>query len=89
MPLKETAHLLAAADDWGPLYDRNRLAASTVPAAAAVYSDDIYVDRDLSLETGALVRGLQVWETSEFHHDGIHDDGEAIFTRLLAMTSSP
>ncbi|WP_090584585.1 alpha/beta fold hydrolase [Arthrobacter subterraneus] len=86
VPLKETAHLLAAADDWGPLYDRNRLAASTVPAAAAVYSDDIYVDRDLSLETAALVRGLQVWETSEFHHDGIHDDGEAIFTRLLAMT---
>ena len=86
VPLKETAELIAAVDDWGPLYDLPRLAANAVPAAAAVYSDDIYVDRDLSLETAASVRGLQVWETADFHHDGIHDDGDAIFSRLLAMT---
>ncbi|GAB3554830.1 alpha/beta fold hydrolase [Arthrobacter tumbae] len=86
VPLQETAELIAAADDWGPLYDVPRLAANAVPAAAAVYSDDIYVDRDLSLETAASVRGLQVWETADFHHDGIHDDGDAIFSRLLAMT---
>ncbi|WP_309072398.1 alpha/beta fold hydrolase [Arthrobacter sp.] len=86
IPLKETAELIAAADDWGPLYDPARLARNDVPVAAAVYSDDIYVDRDLSLETAAAVRGLQVWETSDFHHDGINDDGDAIFSRLLAMT---
>ena len=33
----------------------------------------------------AAVKGLQVWETAEFHHDGIADDGEGIFARLLAM----
>ena len=44
------------------------------------------MDRDLSLETAAAVRGLQVWESAEFHHDGIADDGEAIFGRLLGMT---
>jgi proline iminopeptidase len=88
VPLKETAGLIAAVDDWGPLYDPLQLAANTVPAAAAVYTDDIYVDRDLSLETAARVHGLQVWETPEFHHDGINDDGEAIFSRLLAMTHS-
>ena len=65
-----------------------RLALNTVPAAAAVYSDDIYVDRDLSLETAAAVRGLQVWESADFHHDGIADDGEAIFGRLLGMARS-
>lgn len=86
VPLKETAELIAAVDDWGPLYDVQQLAANTVPAAAAVYSDDIYVDRDLSLETAVSVRGLQVWETADFHHDGISDDGDAIFSRLLAMT---
>jgi pimeloyl-ACP methyl ester carboxylesterase len=84
-PLREVAHLLAAKPDWKPLYDRRRLAANSVPTAAAVYRDDIYVDRDLSLETAAAVRGLQVWETAEFHHDGISDDGEAIFSRLLGM----
>ena len=87
-PLREVAELLAAKEDWKQLYDRGQLAANTVPVAAAVYSDDIYVDRNLSLETAATVRGLQVWETADFHHDGIADDGEGIFTRLLGMARS-
>jgi pimeloyl-ACP methyl ester carboxylesterase len=84
-PLKEAAELLAAKDDWPPLYDRDRLIRNAVPVAAAVYRDDIYVDRTLSLETAAMVKGLQVWETADFHHDGISDDGAGIFTRLLRM----
>lgn len=84
-PLQQTADLLAAKSDWPDLYDRRQLAANTVPVAAAVYTDDIYVDRDLSMETAAAVQGLQVWETDEFHHDGIADDGEGIFNRLLGM----
>ncbi|SEQ31666.1 prolyl aminopeptidase 2. Serine peptidase. MEROPS family S33 [Arthrobacter sp. OV608] len=84
-PLREVAELLAAKPDWKPLYDARRLAANTVPVAAAVYSDDIYVDRNLSLNTAAAVRGLHVWETPDFHHDGIADDGEGIFNRLVGM----
>ncbi|MCU1518604.1 MAG: alpha/beta hydrolase [Pseudarthrobacter sp.] len=87
-PLRQVAHLLAAKTDWKPLYSRARLAANSVPVAAAVYRDDIYVDRDLSLETASAVRGLQVWESADFHHDGISDDGEAIFGRLLGMVRS-
>lgn len=87
-PLQEVAELLAGKQDWQPLYDQSRLAANTVPVAAAVYRDDIYVDRNLSMQTAAAVRGLQVWETGEFHHDGISDDGEAIFGRLLGMVRS-
>ncbi len=88
VPLRQVAHLLAAKTDWKPLYDHTQLAANSVPAAAAVYQDDIYVDRSLSLETAAAVHGLQVWETADFHHDGIADDGEAIFGRLLGMVRS-
>ncbi|MDQ4500947.1 alpha/beta fold hydrolase [Sinomonas sp. ASV322] len=84
-PLAATARLLAEKSDWGRLYDPARLAENAVPVAAAVYRDDIYVDRALSLETAGRVRGLRVWETPDFHHDGISDDGEAIFARLLAM----
>jgi proline iminopeptidase len=87
-PLREVAERLATKSDWKPLYDVHRLAVNTVPVAAAVYSDDIYVDRNLSLETASAVRGLQVWETADFHHDGIADDGEGIFTRLLGMARS-
>ncbi|WP_104139223.1 alpha/beta fold hydrolase [Arthrobacter sp. ZGTC131] len=87
-PLKDVAELLAAKSDWKPLYDPAQLAANTVPAAAAVYHDDIYVEHGLSLETAAAVRGLQAWESGDFHHDGIADDGEAIFGRLLGMVRS-
>lgn len=87
-PLRDVAQLLAAKSDWKPLYDCTQLAANSVPVAAAVYRDDIYVDRSLSLETAEAVRGLQVWETADFHHDGIADDGEAIFGRLLGMVRS-
>ncbi len=88
-PLKDTADLLAAKIDWGALYDTAQLARNTVPAAAAVYQDDIYVDHDLSMDTARAVKGLQAWETADFHHDGISDDGEAIFNRLLGMTGWP
>ncbi|WP_136610236.1 alpha/beta fold hydrolase [Sinomonas albida] len=84
-PLAETARLLAEKADWGSLYNPGRLAENSVPVAAAVYRDDIYVDRGLSLETAGRVRGLRVWETADFHHDGITDDGEGIFARLLTM----
>ncbi|MEE1620184.1 alpha/beta fold hydrolase [Zafaria sp. Z1313] len=84
-PLEQVAALLAGHGDWPALYDPERLARNTVPVAAVVYADDVYVDRELSLETAAAVRGLRVWETDEFHHDGIADDGAAVFSRLLGM----
>lgn len=86
-PLRDVARLLAARTDWGPLYDVEALARNVVPVAAAVYTDDVYVDRDLSLETARRVRGLRVWETDAFHHDGLADDGPAIVARLLGMTA--
>ena len=52
-PLREAAELLAERDDWPPLYDPSRLAANEVPAAAAVYYNDMYVDRDFSMRTAA------------------------------------
>ncbi|MHA7275744.1 alpha/beta fold hydrolase [Arthrobacter sp. Hz1] len=89
VPLRDVADLLATKADWGRLYDTAQLARNNVPAAAAVYQDDIYVDHDLSMETARAVKGLQAWETADFHHDGISDDGEAIFNRLLGLTGWP
>ncbi|GHD01524.1 alpha/beta fold hydrolase [Zhihengliuella salsuginis] len=86
VPLREAAEALAGVGDWPDLYDLDVLATNTVPVAAAVYSEDVYVDRELSLETASRVRGLRVWETADFHHDGIADDGAGIFARLLSMT---
>lgn len=86
-PLEAVAELLAERDDWGPLYDPAALAANTVPVAAAVYTHDVYVDRNLSLATAAAVGNTRVWESADFHHDGIADEGAVIFAKLLELTS--
>lgn len=87
-PLARSAEVLADVEDWEPLYDLGQLAQNAVPAAAAVYTDDVYVARELSLETAERVAGLSVWETGEFHHDGLSDDGPRILRELLARTDA-
>lgn len=87
-PLLGTAEAVAAVDDWTPLYDLDQLARNEVPAAAAVYTDDVHVDRDLSRETAARVQNLQVWETDAFHHDGLGDDGPRVLRELLHRTDA-
>ncbi|GAA5230231.1 alpha/beta fold hydrolase [Arthrobacter cryoconiti] len=90
VPLAEVAQLLATrTEGWGNLYDLSALSRNTVPVAAAVYSEDIFVDRDIAVATAAAVKGLHVWESADFHHDGIADDGEGIFARLLELVRSP
>lgn len=82
-PLREVAELIARRDDWPPLYDRDALAANEVPVAAAVYHDDMYVDRTMSLRTAALTGNLRPWITNEYEHDGLRQGG--VFDRLLRM----
>lgn len=87
-PLTETAEALAQVDDWPILYDLDQLAHNTVPTAAAVYTHDVYVAREISLETASKVAGMSVYETDAFHHDGIGDDGPAIIKELLSRTQA-
>ncbi|HEX6682278.1 MAG TPA: alpha/beta fold hydrolase [Candidatus Limnocylindrales bacterium] len=84
VPLKACAQELAARDDWPNLYDVDRLARNTVPVAAAVYFDDLYVDRGHSLQTAGVIRGLKPWITNEFAHNGLGADAR-VFERLHAM----
>jgi pimeloyl-ACP methyl ester carboxylesterase len=84
-PLREAADLLAERDDWPPLYDPSRLAANEVPAAAAVYYNDMYVDREFSMRTASAIRGLRTWVTSEYEHDGLRVSSGAVLDRLIAM----
>ena len=83
-PLREAAELLAH-QPWPRLYDDMRLAANEVPAAAVIYANDMYVDRDLSEETAARVRNLRRWLTDEYEHDGIRVDGARILDRLISL----
>ena len=84
-PLRQAAGILAERDDWPPLYDPARLAANEVPAAAAVYYNDMYVDRELSMQTARAIRGLRTWVTSEYEHDGLRVSDGAVLDRLIGM----
>jgi pimeloyl-ACP methyl ester carboxylesterase len=83
-PLREAADLLAE-HEWPRLYDPDRLAVNDVPAAAAIYAEDMYVERRLSEETAALVPGLRPWLTNEYEHNGLRADGERILRRLVDL----
>jgi pimeloyl-ACP methyl ester carboxylesterase len=83
-PLKEAAELLAEFEEWPPLYDVARLQANEVPVAAAVYENDMYVEREFSLET-AEVMGARAWITSQYEHDGLRSHGEKVLDHLFAL----
>lgn len=83
-PLKEAAELLAEFEDWPPLYDVERLRANEVPVAAAVYENDMYVEREFSLKTAETI-GAKAWVTSQYEHDGLRSWGEEVLGRLFAM----
>jgi pimeloyl-ACP methyl ester carboxylesterase len=84
-PLAAAAQELAEREGWPPLYDAAALAASPVPAAAAVYFADMYVPTAFSLRTAAAIGGLRPWVTSEYEHDGLRVSNGGVLDRLIGM----
>lgn len=84
-PLREAAEILAAYDGWPTLYDMTVLRANTVPGAATIYYNDMYVDRTFAEQTAATIRGMKTWITNEYEHNALRADGERILNRLLQM----
>jgi pimeloyl-ACP methyl ester carboxylesterase len=83
-PLRDAAELLAQ-HEWPALYDPEQLARNEVPAAAAIWANDMYVPRGYSEETAARVHGLKPWLSSELEHDGLRKDGRRVFGRLIDL----
>jgi pimeloyl-ACP methyl ester carboxylesterase len=83
-PLREAAELLAE-HRWPVLYDPDVLAANEVPCAAAIYSEDMYVEREFSEQTAARIARMRPWVTSEYDHNGLRADGARILDRLLDL----
>ena len=83
-PLREGAQLIAS-HDWPRLYDEDQLRRNEVPTAAAIYTDDMYVESAYSLETAALVQNLAPWVTNEYEHDGLATSEGRVLTRLIDL----
>lgn len=84
-PLQGAAEILAAYDGWPRLYEVDVLRANRVPIAALSYYDDMYVEMAFAEETARAVRGLKLWVTNEYDHNGLRADGERVLGRLLDM----
>jgi len=84
-PLRDAAEILANYEGWPQLYHKSVLQSNTVPCAATVYYNDMYVERTLSEETAKNIRGIKLWVTNEYEHNGLRIDGEKVLGRLLGM----
>jgi hypothetical protein len=83
-PARDAAEELSQ-HQWPRLYDPGALAANTVPTAAAIYTEDLYVERAFSEQTVAATPNLHGWVTSEYDHNGLRVDGERILGRLIDL----
>ena len=83
-PLRDAAALLAQ-HQWPRLYDFDVLAANEVPAAAAIYAEDLYVPMEFSRASAERIRGLKPWITNEYQHNGLRADGAAVLGRLIDL----
>tara|TARA_B100000029_G_scaffold150704_2_gene145902 strand:- start:3565 stop:4824 length:1260 start_codon:yes stop_codon:yes gene_type:complete len=84
-PLRDAAHFLAEKSDWPALYHTDKLLKNSVPVAAAVYTHDMYVDRDYSMETAESIQGIKVWETDEYEHNGLRSHGKNVLQNLFKL----
>jgi proline iminopeptidase len=83
-PFADAANSLADYQDYKPLYDLAKLAENKVPVVAAVYHNDMYVPRELSLKTAKQVAHTQVWLTNSYEHDGVRQSPE-VFCKLREL----
>ncbi|AXL12334.1 alpha/beta fold hydrolase [Microbacterium foliorum] len=69
--------------EWPRLYDRVAIEASGATGAAAVYTNDVYVPLEFSLETAGLLPGIDLWVTSEHEHNGLRSG--PVLSRLIDL----
>ncbi|MCB0064891.1 MAG: hypothetical protein KDE19_22355, partial [Caldilineaceae bacterium] len=84
-PLQAAADQLAAYAEWPALYDVEALQRNSVPCAAAIFYNDMYVERAYSEETAAAIRGIKLWVTNKYEHNALRADGEVVLDHLLKL----
>ena len=82
-PFKRAANILADKSDWPILYDENNLRKNNVPIAAAVYTNDMYVDRKYSMDLAKIIPNISVWETEIFEHNALRSNGKKVLDSLF------
>ncbi|MDO4664652.1 MAG: alpha/beta fold hydrolase [Actinomycetaceae bacterium] len=81
----EIMDAMANQAEWSETYLPGVLQKNTVPVAAAVYVNDMFVPHELSLKTADHIAGIRLLETNEFQHDGIRTCSNMV-EKLLQMS---
>ena len=82
-PLKGAAQILAEKSNWPMLYNENALMKNKVPVAAAVYTNDMYIDRNYSMDLANIIPNIRIWETKSFEHNGLRSNGKKVLDSLF------
>jgi pimeloyl-ACP methyl ester carboxylesterase len=85
MEMKDAANILAEFDGWDDLYDASVLRRNTVPAYAASYIDDMYVDYSFARETADMVAGIAVHETNGLYHNAVRAKAGEVLDQLFRL----
>ena len=83
-PLKGAAQILAEKSNWPMLYSEKNLKKNKVPVAAAVYTHDMYVDREYSMQIADVINNINVWETKSLEHNALRSNGKKVLDSLFA-----
>ncbi|KAL1633895.1 hypothetical protein SLS58_010884 [Diplodia intermedia] len=83
--LAAVAEKLAADAEWPALYDEERLARNEVPAYAAVYMEDMYVDFGFSMETAKKIKGCKTFVTNVMYHDAVRSRMDEVWRNVWAL----
>ena len=87
-PLAEAAECLAFERRGPELYSCTTLAENTVPAAAWMYIDDVFVPYSISHTTAQQIRGLKPLISNAYHHDGLRTGGPKMIESLIEANRS-
>ncbi|KAF2665153.1 alpha/beta-hydrolase [Microthyrium microscopicum] len=83
--IKDQADFVAEFSDWPALFDRAQLKRNEVPVYAASYTDDMFVDFELSMETARAIKGCKTYVTNQMYHDALRSRMDEVFKALWAL----
>ncbi|WP_124054454.1 alpha/beta fold hydrolase [Arcanobacterium ihumii] len=81
--LAPATELLAQRADFPALHDAQVLAQNSVPVAAWIYRNDMFVPFEVSMETANRIRGLVPLISEDYHHDALRTDSARVVGELL------
>ena len=83
--VEDVANRVADDKDWPALYDEEQLARNEVPVYAAAYTEDMYVDFELSMETARKIKGCKVFSTNVMFHNAIRAKMDEVVKQVFAL----